>query len=133
MVRILHFITILIIISPSLPVLILANAKLKAMARRFTKLAEAEGWVKTGEMRIVSDSLGMNNLTGVAVSSSGGHPSVLVGFDAYGNPSINDLAAPATPRGNRPTCEPNPNPSGCKPPLERFILDLPTKLACSLR
>ncbi len=42
---------------------------------------------------IVSYAWGKNDLTGAAVSSSGGHLSVLVGFNASGNPIINDPAA----------------------------------------
>lgn len=66
---------------------------LEASVRRFTSLAEAEPWVAAGVPVIVSYAWGKNDLTGAAVSSSGGHLSVLVGFDGSGNPIINDPAA----------------------------------------
>lgn len=66
---------------------------LEASVRRFTSLDEAEPWVKAGIPVIVSFSWGKSELTGAAVPSSNGHLSVLVGFDANGNPIINDPAA----------------------------------------
>ena len=42
------------------------------------------------------------DLTGAAVSSSNGHLSVVVGFDANGNPIVNDPAAATNDEVQRP-------------------------------
>jgi Peptidase_C39 like family len=62
---------------------------------RFTSLAKAEEFVAAGVPVIVSFAWGNNDLTGAAIPSSNGHLAVIVGFDAAGNPIINDPAASA--------------------------------------
>ena len=69
------------------------SALLEGYVARFASLAQAEPWVKAGVPVIVSFAWGKGDLTGAAVSSSNGHLAVLVGFDANGNPIINDPAA----------------------------------------
>jgi hypothetical protein len=62
---------------------------------RFTSLARAEEFVAAGVPVIISIAWGKNDLTGSSVASTNGHLLVLVGFDASGNPIINDPAAPS--------------------------------------
>lgn len=62
---------------------------------RFTSLARAEEYVAAGVPVIMSIAWGKNDLTGSSVASTNGHLLVLVGFDASGNPIINDPAAPS--------------------------------------
>jgi hypothetical protein len=60
---------------------------------RLTSLTQAEEWIAAGVPVVVSFAWGVNDLAGAAVPSSNGHLGVLVGFDAAGNPIINDPAA----------------------------------------
>jgi hypothetical protein len=60
---------------------------------RFSSLAQAEEWVAAGVPVVVSFAWGVNDLAGAAIPSSNGHLAVLVGFDAAGNPIVNDPAA----------------------------------------
>jgi hypothetical protein len=62
---------------------------------RLTSLAQAEEFIAAGVPVIMSIAWGRGRLTGADVESSNGHLLVLVGFDAVGNPIINDPAAPA--------------------------------------
>jgi hypothetical protein len=66
----------------------------EAYVARFTSLRQAEEWIAAGAPVIVSFAWGENELAGAAIPSSNGHLAVLVGFDAAGNPIINDPAAP---------------------------------------
>ena len=61
---------------------------------RFTSLEKAEGYVATGLPVIMSIAWRKGELTGSGVESTNGHLVVLVGFDASGNPIINDPASP---------------------------------------
>ncbi|HLO15817.1 MAG TPA: peptidase C39 family protein [Anaerolineales bacterium] len=61
---------------------------------RFTSLARAEEFVKAGVPVIMSLAWKKGELTGADVESTNGHLVVLVGFDATGNPVINDPASP---------------------------------------
>ncbi len=72
-----------------------ATIGLEASVRRFTSLDEVETWVKEGVPVVISIAWNKNDLTGAAVSSSNGHLVVVVGFDASGNPIVNDPAAAA--------------------------------------
>jgi len=62
---------------------------------RFASLARAEEFVEAGVPVILSIAWGKGDLTGSDIDSTNGHLLVLVGFDALGNPIINDPASPA--------------------------------------
>lgn len=62
---------------------------------RFTSLAHAEEFVAAGVPVIMSIAWDKGDLTGADIDSTNGHLLVLVGFDAAGNPIINDPASPA--------------------------------------
>lgn len=70
-----------------------ATHGLEAYVARLTSLAQAERWVDAGVPVVMSVAWKKSELTGAPVSSSGGHLVVLVGFDASGNPIVNDPAA----------------------------------------
>ena len=72
-----------------------ASLGFEGYVARFTSLAQAEPWVAAGVPVIFSFGWGKNELTNAPVPSSGGHLAVLVGFDADGNPIVNDPAAAA--------------------------------------
>ena len=61
---------------------------------RFTSLAKAEEYVAAGVPVIMSIAWGKGELTGADIESTNGHLFVLVGFDASGNPIVNDPASP---------------------------------------
>jgi len=61
---------------------------------RFTSLATAEKYVAAGVPVIMSIAWGNGDLTGADIDSTNGHLFVLVGFDASGNPIVNDPASP---------------------------------------
>ncbi|HEY6184983.1 MAG TPA: peptidase C39 family protein [Terriglobales bacterium] len=61
---------------------------------RFTSLAKAEEFIAAGIPVIMSIAWGKGDLTGSGVDSTNGHLLVLVGFDASGNPIVNDPASP---------------------------------------
>ena len=65
----------------------------EAYVARFTSLDRAEELVAAGIPVVMSIAWGKKQLTGASVSSTAGHLLVLVGFDADGNPIINDPAA----------------------------------------
>ena len=62
---------------------------------RLTSLAKAEEYIAAGVPVIMSIAWRKGDLTGADVDSTNGHLVVLVGFDAAGNPIINDPATPA--------------------------------------
>jgi hypothetical protein len=70
-----------------------ATFGLEAYVARFTSLRQAEAWVAAGAPVVVSFAWGNHDLAGAAIPASNGHLAVLVGFDAAGNPIINDPAA----------------------------------------
>ena len=72
-----------------------ASRGLEAYVARFTSLAQAEPWIAQGVPVVMSIAWSKGDLTGAPVKSSGGHLIVLVGFDAAGNPVVNDPAAAA--------------------------------------
>jgi hypothetical protein len=72
-----------------------AAGKREAYVTRFTSLAQAEEWIAAGVPVIMSISWGRGQLTGAPISASNGHLVVLAGFDARGNPVVNDPAAPS--------------------------------------
>jgi len=69
-----------------------ATRGLEAWVTRFRSLAEAEPWIAAGVPVIISYSWKPGELTGAPVRSSEGHLGVLVGFDARGDPVVNDPA-----------------------------------------
>ena len=60
---------------------------------RFTSLGKVEEFVAAGMPVVVSFAWDKGDLTGSAIPSSNGHLAVIVGFDAEGNPILNDPAA----------------------------------------
>jgi hypothetical protein len=70
-----------------------AGGNMEALVTRFTSMAQAEQWIAAGVPVIMSVSWARNQLTGAPIPSSNGHLIVLAGFDASGNPIINDPAA----------------------------------------
>jgi hypothetical protein len=70
-----------------------ATQGLESYVARFTSLAEAESWIAMGVPVVFSLGWGRGELTGAPVPSSNGHLALLVGFDAAGNPVVNDPAA----------------------------------------
>ena len=70
-----------------------ATYGLQGSVRRFSSMEEIEIWVSQGVPVAISYGWGKGELTGAAVPSSGGHLSVVVGFDSQGNPIVNDPAA----------------------------------------
>ena len=69
-----------------------ATRDLEAMVVRLRSLADAEPWIAAGVPVAVSYAWKPGELTGAPVRSSEGHLGVLVGFDANGNPVVNDPA-----------------------------------------
>ena len=70
-----------------------ATHNLEGYVARFTSMAQAESWIAAGVPVIISFAWKKGELAGAAISSSNGHLAVLVGFDAAGNPIVNDPAA----------------------------------------
>ncbi|MGH9175383.1 MAG: peptidase C39 family protein, partial [Vicinamibacterales bacterium] len=71
-----------------------AQSNLEGYVARFTSFAEVEEWVAAGVPVVISFPWKKGSLTGAAIPSSNGHLAVIVGFDANGNPIVNDPAAP---------------------------------------
>jgi hypothetical protein len=70
-----------------------ATAGLESRVTRFTSMAEAEPWIAAGVPVVISYFWKRNSLQGAPIPTSDGHLAVLVGFDAAGNPIVNDPAA----------------------------------------
>ena len=64
---------------------------------RFTSLERAEEYIAAGVPVIMSIAWGKGDLTGADIESTNGHLLVLVGFDANGDPVVNDPASPDDP------------------------------------
>jgi hypothetical protein len=69
-----------------------ATRGLEAMVVRMGSLADAEPWITAGVPVGVSYAWKPGELTGAPVRTSEGHLGVLVGFDANGDPVVNDPA-----------------------------------------
>jgi hypothetical protein len=69
-----------------------ATRSLEASVARFRSLADAEQWIAAGVPVGMSYAWNPGQLSGAPVRSSDGHLGVLVGFDANGDPVINDPA-----------------------------------------
>jgi hypothetical protein len=74
-----------------------ATKGLEGYVARFTSLAQVEQWTAAGIPVVISYAWNKSELDGTSVASSNGHLAVVVGFDAAGNPIVND---PAEPAGN---------------------------------
>lgn len=70
-----------------------ASQGLQAHVTRFTGFHQLEPWLAAGVPAILSVAWGKGQLTGAPIESTAGHLIVLVGFDAAGNPVVNDPAA----------------------------------------
>jgi len=70
-----------------------ATFGLEGYVARFDSLADAELWIAAGVPVVFSFAWKKGELSGAAVKSSDGHLAVIVGFDAAGNPIVNDPAA----------------------------------------
>ncbi len=71
-----------------------ATHGLEGYVMRFRGLDEAEPWISKGVPVVISYGWGVGELDGAPISTSAGHLAVLIGFDALGNPILNDPAAP---------------------------------------
>jgi hypothetical protein len=67
----------------------------EAYVARFTSLAKAEEFIAAGIPVIMSIAWKKGELSGADIESTNGHLLVLVGFDAQGNPVVNDPASPS--------------------------------------
>jgi uncharacterized protein YvpB len=67
----------------------------QAHVARFTSFSQLEPWISAGVPAILSVAWRSGELTGAPISSTAGHLIVLVGFDASGNPVVNDPAGPS--------------------------------------
>jgi len=70
-----------------------ATKGLEGYVARFTSLTQAEDWIAAGVPVVMSIAWKKGELSGSTIPSTNGHLLVLVGFDAAGNPIINDPAA----------------------------------------
>jgi len=70
------------------------DAPYEGYVARFTSLTQAEEYIAAGVPVIMSIAWGRRDLTGSSIDSTNGHLFVLVGFDAAGNPIVNDPASP---------------------------------------
>jgi Peptidase_C39 like family len=72
-----------------------ATQGLEGYVVRFTTLRQVEDWIAAGVPVIASLAWSKGELTGAPIPSSNGHLVTIAGFDARGNPSVNDPAAAA--------------------------------------
>jgi hypothetical protein len=72
-----------------------ATHNLEGYVVRFTTLRQVEDWIAAGVPVIASLAWSTGELTGAPIPSSNGHLVTIVGFDAQGNPIVNDPAAAA--------------------------------------
>jgi deazaflavin-dependent oxidoreductase (nitroreductase family) len=70
-----------------------ATQGLEGYVVRFTTLRQVEEWIAAGVPVIASVAWGKGELTGAPIPTSSGHLVTIVGFDAQGNPIVNDPAA----------------------------------------
>jgi Peptidase_C39 like family len=68
---------------------------LEGYVARFTSMAQLEPWIAAGVPVVISYAWKKNELTGAPIPSSNGHLAVLAGFNAAGDPVVNDPAAPS--------------------------------------
>ncbi len=65
----------------------------EATVARFTSMAQVEPWIVAGVPVVISFGWEKGDLQGAELDRSSGHLAVIVGFDAQGNPVVNDPAA----------------------------------------
>jgi hypothetical protein len=70
-----------------------SSQNLQGFVARFTSLSQLEPWIAAGVPVVFSFAWKAGELTGAPLPKSDGHLAVLVGFDAAGNPIVNDPAA----------------------------------------
>lgn len=70
-----------------------ATHGLEGYVVRFTSLAQVEPWIAAGVPVVVSYAWQPGQLTGAPIPASSGHIAIIAGFDAGGNPIVNDPAA----------------------------------------
>ena len=70
-----------------------ATEGMEATVARFTSLNDVEAWLAAGVPVVFSWAWRQGEIAGAATPSSDGHLAVIVGFDAAGNPIVNDPAA----------------------------------------
>ena len=70
-----------------------ATEGMEATVARFTSMNDVEAWIAAGVPVVFSWAWKNGDVTGAAVPGSDGHLAVIVGFDAAGNPIVNDPAA----------------------------------------
>lgn len=70
-----------------------ATKGFEAYVARFTSLDRVEEFIAAGYPVIISIAWNKGELTGAPIPSSAGHLMVVVGFDASGDPIVNDPAA----------------------------------------
>ena len=68
------------------------HGQLEGYVARFTSMSALEEWVAAGVPVVISYAWKKSALTGAPIASSNGHLAVVVGFDAAGNPIVNDPA-----------------------------------------
>jgi hypothetical protein len=78
-----------------------SDGQLEGYVARFTNLAQAEKYIDAGVPVVMSIAWGKGELTNSSIDSTNGHLFVLVGFDAEGNPVVNDPASPTDPEVQR--------------------------------
>jgi hypothetical protein len=66
---------------------------LEGYVARFRSMAQLEPWIAAGVPVVISYAWKKSELTGAPIPSSNGHLAVVAGFDAAGNPVVNDPAA----------------------------------------
>jgi hypothetical protein len=66
---------------------------LEGYVARFTGMNQIEDWIAAGVPVVISYAWKKSDLAGAPISSSNGHLAVIVGFNAAGNPVVNDPAA----------------------------------------
>jgi hypothetical protein len=72
-----------------------ATKNLEGYVARFTSLKQAEEFIAAGVPVVMSIAWDKGDLTGADIASTNGHLLLLVGFDAQGNPIVNDPASPS--------------------------------------
>lgn len=72
-----------------------SGTELEGYVARFTSLEKAEEFIQAGVPVVMSIAWSNGDLTGADISSTNGHLLLLVGFDANGNPIVNDPASPS--------------------------------------